>query len=279
MQRATKLILTIGSGLCLLSHPALSESRIVSTDAAVTQIIFALGMEEELAGVDVTSTLPTGYRELPVVGYHRALPAEGLLALNPTLVIGSEHLGPPKVLTTLESAGIPIMQLTSAKTVADLQQNIASIAEALGDAERAEPLLTQLEQQQALLEGSPLSKERIAFVLAVEPGKMRIAGNGTSGAAFIGLLGAENIADFDAYRTLSAEAILELAPTVILVAGHDGATPERLLEQNTIVRYGQAAKFGRILPVEAANLVAGLSPNAVTDAVMLSQTIASKSEN
>ena len=66
---------------------------------------------------------------------------------------------------------------------------------------------------------------------------------------------------------------------MILVAGHEGATPERLLELNTIVRHGQAAKSGRILPVEAANLVAGLSPNAVTDAVTLSQTIASKPVN
>tara|TARA_R110002049_G_scaffold6538_7_gene40988 strand:- start:1658 stop:2497 length:840 start_codon:yes stop_codon:yes gene_type:complete len=279
MQRVKKLVVTVGSILCLLSLPALSESRIVSTDAAVTQILFALGMDDALAGVDVTSALPAGYRELPVVGYHRALPAEGLLALNPTLVIGSEHVGPPKVLATLASAGIPVMQLPSAETVAELQHNIASIAEALGDAAKAEPSVTTLEQQKERLESAPLSNERIAFVLAVEPGKMRIAGNGTSGDAFIKLLGAENIADFDAYRTLSAEAILDLAPTVILVAGHEGATPERLLELNTIVRHGQAAKSGRILPVEAANLVAGLSPNAVTDAVTLSQTIASKPVN
>ena len=279
MQHCKSLVILAFSLMCLATHPAVAETRIVSTDAAVTQILFALDLDGDLAAVDVTSSLPEGYRELPVVGYHRALPAEGILALNPTLVIGSEHLGPPNVLATLESAGIPVLQLPSAETVAELQQNITSIAEALGDVEKAAPTLADLEQEEALLRASPLAQERIAFVLAVEPGKMRIAGNGTSGDAFIKLLGAKNIAGFDAYRTLSAEAILELSPTVILVAGHEGATPERLLELNTIVRHSQAATSGQILPVDAANLVAGLSPNAVTDAVSISRTLASKPEN
>lgn len=278
MQHCKSLLIAALSLMYLATPTAWAETRIVSTDAAVTQILFALNMDSELAAVDVTSSLPEGYRELPVVGYHRALPAEGLLALNPTLVIGSEHLGPPNVLATLASAGIPVLQLPTANTVAELQQNIASIAEALGGIEKAAPTLAELDQEAALLKASPLEQDRIAFVLAVEPGKMRIAGNGTSGDAFIKLLGAQNIAGFDAYRTLSAEAILELSPTIILVAGHEGATPERLLELNSIVSHSQAAKSGRILPVDAANLVAGLSPNAVTDAVSISRTIASKSE-
>ncbi|CAA0120071.1 Hemin-binding periplasmic protein HmuT [Halioglobus japonicus] len=274
MQCTKTLVLTVTTLLCLFNLPSHAETRIVSTDAAVTQIIFALAMDDALAGVDVTSTLPPGYREIPVVGYHRALSPEGLLALNPTLVIGSEHIGPAKILSTLDSAGIPLLQLPTANTIEDLKQNIASIAEAMGDVSKAESTLAELDQQRSILAAAPLSEARIAFVLAVEPGKLRIAGNGTSGDAFITLLGADNIADFDAYRTVSAEAILDLAPTVILVAGHEGATPARLLELNSILRHSQAAKSGLILPVEAANLVAGLSPKAVVDAVVLTESIA-----
>jgi iron complex transport system substrate-binding protein len=273
MQRPLNLLLTVLVLQCLYIHSTYAQARIVSTDAAVTQIIFALGIDTELAGIDVTSHLPTEYRELPVVGYHRALPAEGLLALNPTLVIGSQHIGPPKVLSTLASAGIPVLQLPSANTISELKQNIAEIALATGDERRDDAVLAKLDKQGAQLLASPLQEERVAFVLAVEPGKMRIAGSGTSGSAFIDLLGAQSIADFDAYRTLSAEAILELAPTIILVAGHEGATPERVLEMNAILQHTPAAKSGRILPVNATNLVAGLSPEAVTDALSLTETI------
>ncbi len=276
MGNQVNTLLTAFLLMAMSGVPPLAQERIVSTDAAVTQILFALGIDGAIAGVDVTSTLPEGYREVPVVGYHRALPAEGLLALNPTLVIGSENIGPPKVLDTLSAAGIAILQLPSAKTIPELQQNISAIARATGDPQRAQAMLSELDRQRMQLATSQLSAERIAFVLAVEPGKMRIAGNGTSGDAFIKLLGGDNIAEFDAYRTLSAEAILELAPTVILVAGHEGATPQRLLEMNAIVRHGPAAKAGHILPVNAANLVAGLSPDAVSDALALSGEMVNK---
>lgn len=252
---------------------ALAEPRIVSTDAAVTQILFALGGDSALVGVDVTSTLPPGYRKLPLVGYHRALPAEGLLALNPTLVIGSDHMGPPIVLTTLASASIPVLQLPAANSIEALRQNIGRIAAAVGDETRAKPVLEQLDTQAAQLAAAPLRDERFAFVLAVEAGKLRIAGRGTAGDAFIHLLGAHNIADFDAYRTVSAEALLALAPTTLLVANHEDATPDRVLALNPILKHGEAAGAGHILAVNAANLVAGLSPGAVADAVALAATL------
>jgi len=273
MQRINNLLRL---GLCLLCISApnvLAQARIVSTDAAVTQIVFALGVDTDLAAIDVTSTLPPGYRELPVVGYHRALAAEGLLALNPSLVIGSQHIGPPKVLASLASAGIPVLQLPGAHTIAELKDNIEQIAAATGAESRAEVALAELDKQTVQLSASALHTERVAFVLAVEPGKMRIAGNGTAGEAFIKLLGAKNIADFDAYRTLSAEAILDLAPTVILVAAREGASAEQVLEMNAILQYGQAARSGRIVQVNAANLTAGLSPEAVAEAVAIAESL------
>ena len=258
---------------CFIPTYALAENRIVSTDSAVTQILFALQLDTALVGVDVTSNLPQDYRALPVVGYHRALPAEGLLALEPTLVIGSQHLGPPKVLATLATAGVPVLQLPSANDIPQLKRNITDIAVSAGGAMHMGQVLAKLDEQAAQLAASALTGERIAFILAVEPGKLRLAGNGTAGAAFINVLGAQNIADFDAYRTLSAEAILELAPSVILVAGDEDATAQQLLDSNTILKHSEAARSGRIMSVNAASLVAGLSPQAIADAVALTRLL------
>ena len=250
---------------CFIPTYALAENRIVSTDSAVTQILFALQLDTALVGVDVTSNLPQDYRALPVVGYHRALPAEGLLALEPTLVIGSQHLGPPKVLATLATAGVPVLQLPSANDIPQLKRNITDIAVSAGGAMHMGQVLAKLDEQAAQLAASALTGERIAFILAVEPGKLRLAGNGTAGAAFINVL--------DAYRTLSAEAILELAPSVILVAGDEDATAQQLLDSNTILKHSEAARSGRIMSVNAASLVAGLSPQAIADAVALTRLL------
>lgn len=264
------------TGLCLSLACIASvqaQQRIVSTDAAATQILFALGAEAALVGVDVTSTLPPGYREVAGVGYHRALSAEGLLSLNPSLVIGSEQIGPPGVLDTLDAAGVSVLQLPAANTIAALKANIAAIAAATNTGDRIPTIHEQLDTMARDLAAGAASMQRMAFVLSVEPGKLRIAGLDTTGNAFIELLGGQNIAGFAAYRTLSAEAVLELAPAVILVANHEGGSPARVLELNPILRYSKAARSNRIVSVDAANLAAGLSPDAIADASALLASI------
>ena len=81
----------------LLSVGLQAAERIISADAGVTAVLRALQLEKELVGIDVTSTQPAG-TPLPVVGYHRQLATEGLLALKPSLLVGGEHMGPPATL-------------------------------------------------------------------------------------------------------------------------------------------------------------------------------------
>ena len=91
--------------------------RIISTDASVTNLLFDFGMQDNLIAVDVTSQLPKGFKSLPNVGYHRNLSAEGLLSLKPSIVIGSDLMGPDNVIQALNQAEVPFLQLPIAKTV------------------------------------------------------------------------------------------------------------------------------------------------------------------
>ena len=55
-------------------------ARIVSIGGAITEILYALGFEDRLAGVDSTSLYPAAaLRDKPNVGYMRQLSAEGVL--------------------------------------------------------------------------------------------------------------------------------------------------------------------------------------------------------
>ncbi|MDG4870911.1 hemin ABC transporter substrate-binding protein, partial [Guyparkeria sp. 1SP6A2] len=58
------------------NHLSAAE-RVISAGSSVTELIFALGGQDQLIAVDVTSNEPRT-RELPQVGYHRQLSAEGL---------------------------------------------------------------------------------------------------------------------------------------------------------------------------------------------------------
>src|SRR5215207_8192946 len=70
-------------------------ARIVSIGGAITEILYALGFDDRLAGVDSTSLYPAAaLRDKPNVGYMRQLSAEGVLGLNPSLVLAAQGSGP-----------------------------------------------------------------------------------------------------------------------------------------------------------------------------------------
>lgn len=56
----------------------------------------ALGEEQRIVGADRTSNYPPAALQLPQIGYVRALSAEGVLSLKPTLVLGSMTWGRPR---------------------------------------------------------------------------------------------------------------------------------------------------------------------------------------
>jgi iron complex transport system substrate-binding protein len=84
------------------SAHAQAPQRIVSIGQAYNEMIYALGAQGNLVGVDLSSIYPPEIRKLPNVGYHRALSAEGILSLNPTLIVHDNNIGPENVVRQIE---------------------------------------------------------------------------------------------------------------------------------------------------------------------------------
>ena len=77
---------------------AKDTSRIVVAGGAITEILFFLNESKNIVAVDTTSNYPEDAKNYPSIGYVRALSAEGVLSLNPTLIIGENDMGPENVL-------------------------------------------------------------------------------------------------------------------------------------------------------------------------------------
>ena len=99
-----------------LADPA---KRVLTLGGSVTEIAVALGAEDRLIGRDSTSTFPPSVTSLPDVGYFRALSPEGVLALNPDLILSENGAGPREALDVLNAAGIPFI-VTGDDTTPDL---------------------------------------------------------------------------------------------------------------------------------------------------------------
>ena len=253
--------------------------RIISTDAAVTDLLFDFNLQDHLVAIDVTSQLPEGFRKTPNIGYHRNLSAEGLLSLNPSIIIGSELMGPNKVIQTLTQAKVNFLQLPMAKTSAALQHNINQVATKLQQQTKADALNKEIDAKVTYLKAHALKNERIAFLLSMDPNKLRLAGKNTNGSALIKLLGAKNISTFENYRNVSAESLLAMNPTTLIVAGRsDMSVVDELLEAQNVLRYSTAGKHNKIISIDGRVLVSGLSVAAIDEALRISKQLNTQQE-
>src|SRR5690606_32661044 len=113
----------------------------------------------------------------------RTLSAEGLLSLQPDMVIGNEHMGPTPVLRALAAAGIAVLRLPSAQDADGLRQNIHTLTARLDKPAVGAPLLATLDRHLEALASRPLAGLRCAFLLSVDSGRLRLAGQHTAGDA------------------------------------------------------------------------------------------------
>src|SRR5205823_5316668 len=110
-------------------------------------IIYELGLGDKVAGVDISSTYPPQVSKLPSIGYQRALNAEAMLALKPTLIIGNENAGPPPVIEQVRGAGVPVLIIKYEATLASIPDKIRLLAAALGVPARGEALVAKTQQE------------------------------------------------------------------------------------------------------------------------------------
>ncbi|EGR9007923.1 ABC transporter substrate-binding protein [Vibrio vulnificus] len=279
-----KKTMILGLSFALLST-ALSmplqaaQERIISAGSAVTELILALHAEQSLIAVDVTSQLPDG-QQLPKIGYHRRLSAEGLLALSPTTLIGSDEMGPAPVLQQLKSTGVDIEVVNTQANVDGLKARIDQIAAILNKPQEAQQLKSLVDQQvQSLKANQPTNqKKKVLFLLIHEGRAANVAGTDTTPDAIINLAGAINPAadKITAYKPLSSESMVEMQPDVILVSGRSFEKlggPDAIIKMMPLLAATPAGQNKQIMTIDGAALVGGLGLKSLAEAKRLNQLL------
>ncbi|MFO1107579.1 MAG: hemin ABC transporter substrate-binding protein [Bradyrhizobium sp.] len=198
-----------------------NPARIVSIGGAITEILYALGFEDRLAGVDATSLFPpAALRDKPNVGYWRQLSAEGVLGLNPSLVLAMQGSGPKETIEVLDAAKVPLVMVPETFSEQGLLDKIALVGQAMDAGPRTECLtravtadLAQLRE----LRGKVVTPVRVMFVMSLLNGRAMAAGKNTAANEIIRLAGAINAIDgYEGYKPINDEAIIAAKPDVVL---------------------------------------------------------------
>jgi len=207
--------------LALFSSAVSSAERVVSIDGSLTEIIYALQAENSLVAVDTTSRYPQAATKLPDVGYMRQLSAEGILALSPTLVLASTDAGPDSVFEQLQQAGVRVVRIRNDYSVDGVLNKIQAVADALNKTEAGRALAGNIKQQaDAALASIPADAAPPAtlFILGAGHRGLIAAGSKTQADAMLALLNARNVMAYNGYKPVSAEAVLQAGPEVVLIA-------------------------------------------------------------
>lgn len=238
----------LGRKLYLANPP----QRIVSLAPSVTEILFAIGLDEEIVGVTEFCDFPPEALTKPKVGY--AIPnLETIVALQPQLVLAPRTFLRVDLLSKLEQLKIPTFILDP-HTVEDIFAHIQLLGRMLGRSEEANGKAALMRKQLAGLSSrlADLPRPSLLYILNSEP--LITVGPGSFIHRLIELAGGRNAAAQARapYPRLTMEEVLRQNPDILLFpVGRQEGIPQ--LEQDSWKRWTtlSAVQHGKLFQVDS----------------------------
>ena len=197
--------------------------RIISLVPSVTEILFALGAEEQLVAVTDACTYPEAATSLPNVGQYADPSLEQILLHRPDLVFASADMNRPDQVKRLESLNIPVF-VVYPSTVQETLETIRAIGQVTGHAAAAEALVDDFSRRLRHIEQQLADRPKISALVCVMLQPLVVAGPDTIVGDILRYAGAVNPvpAGNTNYPTWNMEALLRIDPEVIIVSAHPG---------------------------------------------------------
>ncbi|MFY0252487.1 hemin ABC transporter substrate-binding protein [Chitinophaga sp. 30R24] len=265
------LLLCFQVSVCVSAQ---SYKRIVSLNGTVTEIVCDLGFQQQIVGVDVTSTWPADMDKVPKVGHNRNITAEPVLTLQPDLILSTTNFLSPPVIAQFKNVGVKQVMVDQEYSIAGTKKLITEIAAVLQVPEKGAALCKRLDEEQQALHIASQHK-KVLFIYARGAGTMMVAGEATPMDKMINLAGAKNaVSGFNDFKPLTAESLVAANPDVILlfdtglqsVGGIDGLLKIPGVAQTT------AGKNRKVIVMDG-QLLSGFSPRVIGAVKELSQKI------
>lgn len=215
MKLSLKVLLAAST---LLAAPLLhAAEKLVTIGGDVTEIVYALGVGNELVARDSTSLRPKAVLALPDVGYMRQLNTEGILSMHPSMVLSSELAEPSLVLQQLSQNGVKVVRVPGTPSINTVPEKIEVIAAALNRQAEGKKLITTYRSQLSTIRHDALPVKML-FVMSHGGMSSMAAGQNTAADAMITSVGAKNaMQGFSRYRPLSQEGVIASAPDILLL--------------------------------------------------------------
>ncbi len=195
----------------------------VSVSKQINEFIYDIGAQNNLVARDLTSIYPPAITKLPSVGYHRALSAEGIISMKPTLFLTDGNVGPDAVLAQLKQVGIPVLVIKPGNSLDSAQMLMTQLGKLFHREKAADSVIAQWRSgmDSVWADTAQWANKPRPRVLIMHMGQIvnNYLGVGGGGAAdqMLRWAGATNAIDSTRAMTrLNPELIAKLAPDIII---------------------------------------------------------------
>lgn len=199
-------------------------SRIVTLRASISEVIYYLGLGDNVVGRDESTTFDEAAGVPNITNGHQ-IAAEALLSLDPTVVLVDTDTGPPEVIDQLRSVGVPVVVFDPVVQIQDIGTHMVAVADAVGLHQQGVELAAATQKRLDDLDADAAvtsTKPRVAFLyLRGNAGVYLLGGPGSGADAMITAAGGIDVGTDTglerAFTPLTNEALVSAEPDIILV--------------------------------------------------------------
>jgi len=197
----------------LPTHP----ERLVSMAPSLTEILFALGLDDKIVGVTIFSDYPPAALDKPKVGSFWQPNIEAVVAARPDLVVTLRIEQQRSLAERLQRIGYNSLVVDVDK-VSDLYGAIETLGAATDSRRQADELVGNLKNKLQELSRMVGTAEKVRVLWVVQREPLRVAGRDTFINEMIELAGGENAIGetVHKYPPIGAEQVIACKPDVII---------------------------------------------------------------
>ena len=222
--------------------------RIVSLAPNITEILFRLGLDEEIVGVSIHCNFPEKAKSKVRVGSYISLDFEKITSLRPDLIIATGAGNTRDMVDRLDKLGF-YSYVIYPKNFDDILKSILHIGEVVNREKEAKRITEEMRKRsQRVIELTKgLPRPKVFIQIADAP--IVTVGKGSFADDLIRLAGGENIAgkEKEVYPRFGMEEILKRSPEVIVISSmNPKGDYQKILQEWNRWKTIPAVKNGRI---------------------------------
>ncbi|AHI55571.1 ABC transporter substrate-binding protein [Listeria ivanovii] len=208
----------IGSTIKLKGAP----TKIISLMPSNTEILFSLGLGDDVIGVSAYDDYPAETAKIEKV-VSTNVDTEKIISLKPDLVLGHESMlsAQKDAYQQLKDAGINVFVVPDATNLKETEKTIKTIGELTGTEKESKQVTTSMEDQKVTIEKKAKEWKTAPKVwLEISP-DLYTAGKGTFMNEMLELAGGTNIVTESGFIPYNEEKVIKLNPDIILTVYPD----------------------------------------------------------